>query len=164
MFAYSPLHRGAPNASRVLAATGSAACPVPLHFPLDEPFRMRAQKDTHSKAAAASFTRHISSAAAQDFLKSKRSALGRTAGILPCGTTGESPTLTDEETRKVIKTVVDKAAKRCQVIGGGGSNCTKKAVAAAQMCKALPPPGGGPRAQGCREEQAGAAARGVREG
>ena len=64
----------------------------------------------------------------------------------------------------MIKTVVDKAAKRCQVIGGGGSNCTKKAVAAAQMCKALPPPGGGPRAQGCREEQAGAAARGVREG
>mmetsp|Transcript_71374 Transcript_71374/g.149021 ORF Transcript_71374/g.149021 Transcript_71374/m.149021 type:complete len:294 (-) Transcript_71374:246-1127(-) len=60
-----------------------------------------------------------------------------TNGILPCGTTGESPTLSDEETRKVIETVVKKAAGRCQVIGGGGSNCTAKAVKAAQMCKDL---------------------------
>jgi len=60
-----------------------------------------------------------------------------TSGILPCGTTGESPTLSDEETKKVIETVVKKAAGRCKVVGGGGSNSTAKAVKAAQMCKDL---------------------------
>jgi dihydrodipicolinate synthase/N-acetylneuraminate lyase len=38
-----------------------------------------------------------------------------TAGIVPCGTTGESPTLSEEEHFKVIETVVKKAAGRIQV-------------------------------------------------
>ena len=39
-----------------------------------------------------------------------------TAGIVPCGTTGESPTLSEEEHFKIIETVVKKAAGRIQVI------------------------------------------------
>ena len=42
------------------------------------------------------------------------------AGIVPCGTTGESPTLSEEEHFKVIETVVKKAAGRIHVIGGAG--------------------------------------------
>lgn len=60
-----------------------------------------------------------------------------TAGIVPCGTTGESPTLSEEEHFKVIETVVKKAAGRIHVIGGAGGNCTKKVVAATEKCKAL---------------------------
>mmetsp|Transcript_29955 Transcript_29955/g.73729 ORF Transcript_29955/g.73729 Transcript_29955/m.73729 type:complete len:295 (+) Transcript_29955:34-918(+) len=58
-----------------------------------------------------------------------------TAGIVPCGTTGENPCLTDEENLKVIETCVKKAAKRIQIIAGAGTNNTKKAVKLAQQCK-----------------------------
>merc|ERR1712216_479730 len=60
-----------------------------------------------------------------------------TAGIVPCGTTGESPTLSEEEHFKVIETVVKKAAGRIQVIGGAGGNCTANVVKATQKCKDL---------------------------
>jgi len=60
-----------------------------------------------------------------------------TSGIVPCGTTGESPTLSEEEHFKIIETVVKAAAGRLQVIGGAGGNCTKKVVAATEKCKAL---------------------------
>jgi 4-hydroxy-tetrahydrodipicolinate synthase len=50
------------------------------------------------------------------------------AGIVPCGTTGESPTLTHEEHDKVIEHVVKWAKKRCQVIAGTGSNATAEAI------------------------------------
>jgi len=50
------------------------------------------------------------------------------SGIVPCGTTGESPTLTQEEHKKVIEFTIDKVAKRCLVIAGTGSNCTREAV------------------------------------
>jgi len=60
-----------------------------------------------------------------------------TAGIVPCGTTGESPTLSEEEHFKVIETVVKKAAGRIHVIGGAGGNCTKKVVEATKKCKEL---------------------------
>ena len=60
---------------------------------------------------------------------------GRGQGIVPCGTTGESPTLSEEEHFKVIETVVKKAAGRIQVIGGAGGNCTAKVVKATQKCK-----------------------------
>ncbi len=49
-------------------------------------------------------------------------------GIVPCGTTGESPTLDYEEHEKVIETVIDAAKGRVPVIAGTGSNCTKEAV------------------------------------
>lgn len=49
-------------------------------------------------------------------------------GLVPCGTTGESPTLSEKEHLDVIKFVVRKTAGRTKVIAGTGSNETKKAV------------------------------------
>ena len=50
-------------------------------------------------------------------------------GLVPVGTTGESPTLNHEEHLQVVKRVVDKAAGRVPVIAGTGSNSTREAVA-----------------------------------
>lgn len=52
-----------------------------------------------------------------------------TNGIVPCGTTGESPTLTTEEHERVIKICVEAANKRVPVIAGTGSNATAEAIA-----------------------------------
>ena len=52
-------------------------------------------------------------------------------GLVPCGTTGEGATLTDEEHRRVIETVVHAAAGRVPVVAGCGSNDTRRTVAAA---------------------------------
>ncbi|MEM3399531.1 MAG: 4-hydroxy-tetrahydrodipicolinate synthase [Candidatus Micrarchaeia archaeon] len=52
---------------------------------------------------------------------------GGVAGIVPCGTTGESPTLSHEEHNKVIEEVIERA--KGQVIAGTGSNCTWEAIA-----------------------------------
>jgi 4-hydroxy-tetrahydrodipicolinate synthase len=52
----------------------------------------------------------------------------KVAGIVPCGTTGESPTLTDTEQKKVIEFVIKTVKRRVKVIAGTGSNCTKHAV------------------------------------
>ena len=54
---------------------------------------------------------------------------GGVAGLVPVGTTGESPTLDHEEHIKVIETVVAVVAKRCQVIAGTGANATAEALA-----------------------------------
>lgn len=51
-----------------------------------------------------------------------------TRGIVPCGTTGESPTLSHEEHDRVIETTVDVVHKRVPVIAGTGSNSTSEAV------------------------------------
>ncbi|MDH3667088.1 MAG: 4-hydroxy-tetrahydrodipicolinate synthase [Paracoccaceae bacterium] len=51
-----------------------------------------------------------------------------THGIVPVGTTGESPTLTHAEHERVIEIVVSKAAKRVPVIAGAGSNNTAEAI------------------------------------
>jgi len=51
-----------------------------------------------------------------------------TLGIVPCGTTGESATLSNEEHEAVIETVVKSAARRVKVIAGTGSNCTEEAI------------------------------------
>jgi 4-hydroxy-tetrahydrodipicolinate synthase len=53
---------------------------------------------------------------------------GGIAGIVPCGTTGESPTLDDDEHIGVIEKTVKRANKRCVVIGGTGSNSTREAI------------------------------------
>ena len=49
-------------------------------------------------------------------------------GVVPTGTTGESPTLTHEEHRAVIEKTVEAADGRCQVIAGTGSNATAEAL------------------------------------
>jgi 4-hydroxy-tetrahydrodipicolinate synthase len=51
-----------------------------------------------------------------------------THGIVPCGTTGESATLSHEEHEAVVKAAVKSAAKRVPVIAGTGSNSTAEAV------------------------------------
>jgi len=51
-----------------------------------------------------------------------------THGLVPVGTTGESPTLTHDEHERVIEIVVKKAAKRVPVIAGAGSNNTAEAI------------------------------------
>ena len=57
---------------------------------------------------------------------------GGVDGIVPVGTTGESPTLSHDEHRDVIKAAVDIAAGRIKVIGGTGSNATDEAIALTQ--------------------------------
>ena len=51
-----------------------------------------------------------------------------THGIVPCGTTGESPTLTHEEHEYIIELTVKAVNKRVPVIAGTGSNSTKEAI------------------------------------
>ena len=55
--------------------------------------------------------------------------------IVPCGSTGEAATLSDEEKGLVIKTVVKQVKKRVLVIAGAGSNDTIKAVKLSQIAK-----------------------------
>ncbi len=51
-----------------------------------------------------------------------------THGLVPCGTTGESPTLSHDEHRRVIELCIEAAAGRAPVIAGAGSNSTAEAV------------------------------------
>ena len=51
-----------------------------------------------------------------------------TAGLIPCGTTGESPTLSHEEHHRVIDIVINAANGRVPVIAGTGSNSTSEAI------------------------------------
>src|ERR1700712_4045738 len=53
-------------------------------------------------------------------------------GLVPVGTTGESPTLSHEEHHKVVQWCVEEARGRVPVIAGAGSNSTKEAVELAQ--------------------------------
>jgi 4-hydroxy-tetrahydrodipicolinate synthase len=60
---------------------------------------------------------------------------GGVAGLVPVGTTGESPTLDGSECREVIRVVVEQARGRVPVIAGAGSNCTAEAVHYAKDAK-----------------------------
>jgi 4-hydroxy-tetrahydrodipicolinate synthase len=51
-----------------------------------------------------------------------------THGIVPCGTTGESPTLSHEEHEYVIELTVKTVKKRIPVVAGTGSNSTEEAI------------------------------------
>ncbi|VAV86619.1 4-hydroxy-tetrahydrodipicolinate synthase [hydrothermal vent metagenome] len=55
-----------------------------------------------------------------------------TNGIVPVGTTGESPTLSHAEHKRVVEIVVDETAGRVPVIAGAGSNNTREAIEFAQ--------------------------------
>ena len=54
---------------------------------------------------------------------------GGVDGVVPVGTTGESPTLDAEEHMKVIEETVKRAAGRCKVMAGTCANCAEEAVA-----------------------------------
>jgi len=58
----------------------------------------------------------------------ERQIAGGVDGIVPCGTTGESPTLDTDEHIEVIGLAVEFAAGRCQVVAGTGSNSTSEAI------------------------------------
>jgi 4-hydroxy-tetrahydrodipicolinate synthase len=60
-----------------------------------------------------------------------------TDAISPCGTTGEAPTLSDEEYETVVGTVVETVKQRVPVIAGAGSNSTAKAIKLSQMAEKL---------------------------
>ena len=51
-----------------------------------------------------------------------------TNGLVPVGTTGESPTLSHEEHKLVVEWCIDQARGRVPVIAGAGSNSTKEAI------------------------------------
>lgn len=56
-------------------------------------------------------------------------------GLVPCGTTGESATLSHDEHEKVISICIDQAKKRVPVIAGAGSNNTAEAISLLKFAK-----------------------------
>jgi 4-hydroxy-tetrahydrodipicolinate synthase len=59
-----------------------------------------------------------------------------THGIVPCGTTGESPTLSHDEHKRVTDIVIEQCDGRLPVIAGAGSNNTREAVDLTEHAKA----------------------------
>jgi 4-hydroxy-tetrahydrodipicolinate synthase len=76
--------------------------------------------------------------------------------LVPCGTTGESPTLSPQEHHRVIEVVIEAAAGRVPVIAGSGSNSTREAI---EMTKHAEQAGAAASLQVCpyynKPEQAG---------
>ena len=60
-----------------------------------------------------------------------------THGIVPCGTTGESPTLTHDEHDRVVESTVTAVDNRVQVIAGAGSNSTAEALRLVKHAKSM---------------------------
>lgn len=58
-------------------------------------------------------------------------------GLVPLGTTGESPTIHDDERERIIKTVVDASNGRVPVIVGTGTNSTEKTIKYTKQAKQL---------------------------
>ena len=56
-------------------------------------------------------------------------------GLVPCGTTGESATLSHEEHKRVIRICVDQVKGRVPVLAGAGSNNTREAIELTQDAK-----------------------------
>src|SRR5262249_25373361 len=53
---------------------------------------------------------------------------GGSTGLVVCGTTGEAATMTDEEQRSIVATIVGELGDECTVVAGTGSNDTRHAV------------------------------------
>jgi 4-hydroxy-tetrahydrodipicolinate synthase len=60
-----------------------------------------------------------------------------TNGFVPCGTTGESPTLSEQEWEQVVKTTINTVKARKPVIPGTGTNSTDKTIKLTQKAKEL---------------------------
>lgn len=58
-----------------------------------------------------------------------------THGVVPCGTTGESPTLSHKEHERVVEITIEQAARRVPVIAGTGSNSTEEAISLTRHAK-----------------------------
>lgn len=65
----------------------------------------------------------------------ERQIAGGVDGIVPVGTTGESPTLDMEEHIEVIRLAVEFAAGRCEVLAGSGANATAEAIELTQAAE-----------------------------
>jgi 4-hydroxy-tetrahydrodipicolinate synthase len=72
-----------------------------------------------------------------DGLKSniKFQMANKTSGFVPCGTTGESPTLSKQEWEQVVKTTIDTVKGNRPVIPGTGTNSTEKTIKLTQKAK-----------------------------
>lgn len=57
------------------------------------------------------------------------------SGLVPCGTTGETPVLSDDEYKSLVTNCIEQAKGRCPVIVGAGANNTAKSVAMAEFAK-----------------------------
>jgi 4-hydroxy-tetrahydrodipicolinate synthase len=62
---------------------------------------------------------------------------GGTNGLVPCGTTGEAATMSDDEVYRVIEVVVDQARGRVPVMAGTGANDTRKTIKYTKHAKEL---------------------------
>ncbi|WP_448205091.1 4-hydroxy-tetrahydrodipicolinate synthase [Azospirillum sp. sgz302134] len=58
-----------------------------------------------------------------------------THGLVPCGTTGESPTLSHEEHNRVVELCIEAAGGKVPVVAGTGSNSTEEAIALTRHAK-----------------------------
>jgi 4-hydroxy-tetrahydrodipicolinate synthase len=67
----------------------------------------------------------------------ERQIASGTHGLVPCGTTGESPTLSHAEHRRVVELCVKAAAGRIPVIAGAGSNSTAESLELLAHAKAV---------------------------
>ena len=59
-----------------------------------------------------------------------------THGLVPCGTTGESPTLSHAEHERVVDMCIEVAKGRVPVVAGAGSNATEEAISLTRHAKA----------------------------
>jgi 4-hydroxy-tetrahydrodipicolinate synthase len=62
---------------------------------------------------------------------------GGVDGVVPCGTTGESPTLSHDEHEQVVAFTVERVRRRVPVIAGAGSNNTREALRLSKHAKAV---------------------------
>ena len=58
-------------------------------------------------------------------------------GLVPCGTTGESPTLSHEEHKRVVSIAVEESAGKVKILAGAGSNSTREAIDLATHAKSV---------------------------
>jgi len=65
----------------------------------------------------------------------ERQVEGGVDGLVPCGSTGESATLSHEEHERVIDFTIEKANKRVKVIAGTGSNSTRETIRLTRFAK-----------------------------
>ncbi len=65
-----------------------------------------------------------------------RQVVEGTSGLVPCGTTGESPVLSHDEHDRVVSLTVEAAAGRIPVMAGTGSNSTREAIRLTQHARA----------------------------
>ena len=77
----------------------------------------------------------VDEAALRDLVE--RQIAGGTAGLVPCGTTGEAATLADGEQDRVVAAVVEQTAGRVPVVAGTGSYDTRHAIERTTRARAL---------------------------